>query len=180
MSLDAADLPVTNSQKKPGANGQIPDTIQVVEFLLGNEHYAINLFEVREVVEYTAITRLPDTPQFIRGIIDLRGEITTILDLGERLNISAKGQNPERESGRIIVLDEKLTGAKTGILVDDVLSVSTFDRTDVDGTSAGIYNEDSAIMGIIRKKVRSHDREITDLIIWIGLGRILNEAKIGG
>ena len=60
---------------------KLSDNILVVEFLLGDEHFAIDLFEVREVVEYTRITHLPDTPPHIRDIIDLRGEITTIIDL---------------------------------------------------------------------------------------------------
>src|SRR5208337_4325884 len=62
-------------------------SLQVVEFLLGRERYAVDLFDVREVVEYTSITKLPNTPSYMKGIIDLRGEITTIIDLKERLCI---------------------------------------------------------------------------------------------
>ena len=60
---------------------KLSDNIQVVEFLLGDEHFAVDLFEAREVVDYTRITHLPDTPPHIRDIIDVRGEITTIIDL---------------------------------------------------------------------------------------------------
>ncbi len=71
-----------------GAGAQkFSDNIQVVEFLLEDEHFAIDLFEVREVVEYTRITHLPDTPPHIRGIIDLRGEITTIIDPKKLIHI---------------------------------------------------------------------------------------------
>src|SRR5512137_166523 len=118
--------------------------LQVVEFLLGKEHYAVDLFDVREVVEYTTITQLPNTPSYMKGIIDLRGEITTIIDLKERLNIVEKSDQPI-ENSRIIVLDEKITNAKTGILVDDVLAVSTFERGDIDNTSASGGREDAAI-----------------------------------
>ena len=68
-----------------------------MEFLLGKEHYAVDLFDVREVVEYTSITKLPNTPSYMKGIIDLRGEITTIIDLKERLNILEKSDLPDRE-----------------------------------------------------------------------------------
>ncbi|MFA5331260.1 MAG: chemotaxis protein CheW [Methanoregula sp.] len=177
MSLDAAVCAegIAPTQKDP--RGQIPEIIQVVEFLLSKEHYAINLFDVREVVEYTTITRLPDTPPFIRGIIDLRGEITTIVNLGQRLGVSPAGSPSELEGGRIIVLDEKITGTKTGILVDDVLSVSTFSQSDIDCSSVGVYNDDEAITGIIRKKVRIHDREISELLIWICISRVLNDCR---
>jgi purine-binding chemotaxis protein CheW len=150
--------------------------LQVVEFLLGKEHYAIDLFDVREVVEYTSITQLPNTASYMKGIIDLRGEITTIIDLKERLNIMEKSEQPI-ENSRIIVLDEKITRAKTGILVDDVLAVSTFERGEIDNTSASGGREDAAINGIIKKKVKDKDHDKNELIIWIDIRHLL--ADIG-
>src|SRR5271157_968401 len=67
-------------------------SIQIVEFILGKERFAIDLFDVKEVVEYTTITKLPNVPAYVKGIIDLRGEITTIIDLKHRLNITESGQ----------------------------------------------------------------------------------------
>ncbi len=150
--------------------------LQVVEFLLGKEHYAVDLFDVREVVEYTTITKLPNTASYMKGIIDLRGEITTIIDLKERLNIHDTSEIPV-ESSRIIVLDEKITRAKTGILVDDVLAVSTFEHGDIDSTSASGAKEDAAILGIIKKKIREKEQERNELIIWIDIRHLL--ADIG-
>ena len=89
--------------------------IQVVEFVLGNEHFAIDLFDVREVVEYTNITKLPNSPPYIKGIIDLRGEITTIIDLKQRLDVKDL-QRMEEQNSRIIVLDENITQSKIGII----------------------------------------------------------------
>lgn len=148
--------------------------LQVVEFLLGKEHYAVDLFDVREVVEYTSITQLPNTPSYMKGIIDLRGEITTIIDLKERLNILEKSSQPI-ENSRIIVLDEKLTRAKTGILVDDVLAVSTFEHGDIDSTSASGAKEDAAILGIIKKRLKEKDQERNELIIWIDIRHLLED-----
>jgi purine-binding chemotaxis protein CheW len=152
--------------------------LQVVEFLLGKEHYAVDLFDVREVVEYTSITQLPNTPSYMKGIIDLRGEITTIIDLKERLNILEKSELPV-ESSRIIVLDEKITKAKTGILVDDVLAVSTFERNDIDSTSASGAREDAAILGIIKKKIKEKEHERNELIIWIDIRHLLKDIGEG-
>jgi purine-binding chemotaxis protein CheW len=150
------------------------DTIQVVEFLLGDEHFALDLFEVREVVEYTRITHLPDTPSHIRGIIDLRGEITTIIDLKQQLHIHTTNQVDE-SSSRIIVLDDRITKSKIGIMVDDVLSVSTFSRSEVD-TTATTVGERNNIIGIIRKKIHIKDKEVNDLIIWIDVQRLLKDV----
>jgi len=168
----------TGESVEPKNDGHQSGKLQVVEFLLGKEHYAVDLFDVREVVEYTSITKLPNTPSYMRGIIDLRGEITTIIDLKERLNILEKSDLPE-ESSRIIVLDEKLTKAKTGIMVDDVLAVSTFERRDIDSTSASGAREDAAILGIIKKKIKEKDHERHELIIWIDIRHLLHDIGEG-
>ncbi len=76
-------------------------SIQIVEFVLGTELFAIDLFDVKEVVEYTTITKLPNVAAYVKGIIDLRGEITTIIDLKHRLNIT-DGRQVAAESSRII------------------------------------------------------------------------------
>ncbi|HNX18354.1 MAG TPA: chemotaxis protein CheW [Methanoregula sp.] len=149
-------------------------SIQVVIFALGEEQFAIDLFDVKEVVEYTTITKLPNVPEYIRGIIDLRGEITTIVDLKQRLNITA-GNAVTMETSRIIVLDENITRSKIGILVDDVTSVSTFEGGQVDYTSASVSKEDTAIIGIIKKKVKIKDKEANELIIWIDIRKLLND-----
>jgi purine-binding chemotaxis protein CheW len=153
---------------------QTNEKIQVVEFRLGNEHFAIDLFDVKEVVEFTTITKLPNVPSYIRGIIDLRGEITTIIDLKQRLNITEGGTGIV-ETSRIIVLDDKITRSKIGILVDDVTSVSTFEGDQVDRTSASVTKEETAIIGIIKRKVKVKDKEINELIIWIDIKQLLSD-----
>jgi len=151
-----------------------PSTIQIVEFVLGSERFAIDLFDVKEVVEYTTITKLPHVPAYVRGIIDLRGEITMIIDLKHRLNITEESST-SLESSRIIVLDDKITRSKTGILVDDVTSVSTFEGDQVDYTSASVNKEATSIIGIIKRKARVNDKEINELIIWIDIRQLLGD-----
>ncbi|MDD1701729.1 MAG: chemotaxis protein CheW [Methanoregula sp.] len=152
-------------------------SVQVVEFVLGKEHFAIDLFDVKEVVEFTTITKLPNTPQYIKGIIDLRGEITTIVDLKQRLNILEESSVDETNK-RIIVLDEKITKSKVGIMVDDVSSVSTFETNQVDHTTATGENEDTSILGIIKKQVHVKNKAINELIIWIDIKPLLNDIQM--
>ncbi|MDD1728936.1 MAG: chemotaxis protein CheW [Methanospirillum sp.] len=152
---------------RPGHETNTEESFQIVEFLLGQDHYAINLFDVKEIVEYARITRLPNSPPYIKGIIDLRGEITTIIDLKQQLAITAESATSE-ENSRIIVLDDRLTSSKTGIMVDDVLTVSTCysDQVDVTATSG---DDGSHIMGIIKKQTRDKEKEVTQLIIWLDI-----------
>jgi|SRR5271157_1714139 len=151
--------------------------IQIVEFILGDEHFAMDLFDVKEVVEYTTITKLPNIRPYIRGIIDLRGEITTIIDLKQRLNIN-ETSGGIKENSRIIVLDEKITNAKIGILVDDVTSVSTFSDDQVDRSSALIAKKDTAINGIIKRKLTDKDKKSNQLIIWIDIKQLLSDIEV--
>ena len=172
MSAKASE-PVA-AAKGPATTERMNETIQVVEFALGNEHFAIDLFDVKEVVEYTTITKLPNVPAYVKGIIDLRGEITMIVDLKHRLNITEEG-GQSIESSRIIVLDDKVAKSKIGILVDDVTSVSTFEGNQVDYTSASVSKEETSIIGIMKRKVKVKDKEINELIIWIDIKQLLGD-----
>jgi purine-binding chemotaxis protein CheW len=94
---------------------KMPISIHVVEFILGSEHFAIDLFDVKEVVEYAMIPKLPNVPAYVRGIIDLRGEITMIIDRKHRLNVTEESSK-SLESLRIVVLDDKLAQPKNSRL----------------------------------------------------------------
>ena len=177
MAAKADDIP-SDTRSITGPQRKDARSIQVVEFVLGDEHFAIDLFDVREVVEYTSITQLPNVPKYLKGIIDLRGEITTIIDLKLRLNIEEK-TGFTSESSRIMVLDDKIAKSKIGILVDDVTSVSTFEAGQVDYTSASLSKEDTAIIGIIKRKVKVKDKEKNELIIWIDIKQLLADINIG-
>lgn len=178
MSAKAGEPVAAIKNSQNSGKEQNLESIQVVEFVLGNEHFAIDLFDVKEVVEYTTITKLPNVPSYVRGIIDLRGEITMIIDLKHRLNISEKNAK-SLESSRIIVLDDKIAKSKIGILVDDVTSVSTFEGEQVDHTSASISKEETSIIGIIKRKVKVKDKEINELIIWINIRQLLTGIDSG-
>ncbi len=162
--------------------GPAGETIQVVEFLMGNDHYAINLFDVREVVDSTQITALPDYPTHIRGVIDLRGEITTIVDMKEtlRLPIGSTQHGAGNRTSRIIVLDEAISRSKTGLLVDEVLSVSTYLKDIVDTTRRLNDGKGSHIAGIIRRKNRVKEHDKTNLIIWLDIRAILDSMGLAG
>lgn len=159
------------SQDKSSA---IVDEVQVVEFILGEDKFAINLFDVREIVESFRITPLPHSASNVKGIIDLRGEITTVIDLKTILNITNKSSIGQIDS-RFIVLDESVTNVKTGILVDDVTSVLTIPVSDIDQTSQNA-NERTYILGIIKKSAVDKDLARKELVIWLDIKDLLKGA----
>lgn len=166
LPMATADLP-RSAPEEAGIT-----EVQVLEFVLGREHFAIDLFDVREVVEYTPITPLPNMDPSIRGIIDLRGEITTIIDLSERLNLGSQSTVPLEER-RLIVLDDTILSYKVGILVDEVLAVSTFDTAQIDRTMTLTNQNETHILGIIRKPVAHGERERNELLIWIDIRQMI-------
>lgn len=166
--------PGTNTPRETGKN---EGYVKVVEFLLGGDLYAIDLFDVKEVVVYTEISKIPNVPSYVRGIISLRREITLVIDIRELLHISS-GPAQKVEKSRFIVLDEKNTKKKMGILVDKVLAVSTIPRDDIDTETTSMKEgHTSYAKGVIRKRIRTGDKETDQLVIWIDIRKMIGDIE---
>lgn len=94
------------------------ESLEVIQFLLAYEHYAIETSFVREVFPLTEFTRLPGTPPFVLGIVNVRGEIVSVVDIRKFFDLPEKGLT---NLNRLIVLE----GADMvfGVLADQVLGV---------------------------------------------------------
>ncbi|WP_373838152.1 chemotaxis protein CheW [Methanospirillum sp.] len=143
------------------------DSHQFVEFALGHEFFAVNLFHTREVITPTDITPLPNSPDYITGIMDLRGLITTIVDLKKMMNITDEYEG--KKKSRIIILDHNISRKPVGILVDDVSSVSTIAATDIDNNAKGETDRGRNIIGVIRQKGKDGAQGRDKLILWLDI-----------
>lgn len=152
------------------------DEVQVVEFIIGEDKFAVNLFDVREIVEASKITPLPHAPSHIRGIIDLRGEITTIIDLRQLLQITAAKDTATADL-RFIVMDDTVTKQKTGIVVDEVTSVLTVPVTDIDQATRGGAEDGGHILGVIKKEVGEKGESRKELVIWIDVRELISNME---
>ena len=63
------------------ATADIAQPSQYLTFTLDNDEFAVDIFKVREVLEFTSVTRVPRTPEFMRGVINLRGKVVPVIDL---------------------------------------------------------------------------------------------------
>jgi purine-binding chemotaxis protein CheW len=147
----------------------------LVEFELSGERYALDIYLAREIVEMMPITPIPRAPPYISGIINLRGEITSILSLNHLLSLPP---NDEMENRKIIVLTtETAGGSNVGIIVDDVHSVIQVSEDDVEQVGDGISSDiGSFVKGII--KVGSDDNEKKQgLVIWVDMLRLLKDLE---
>lgn len=103
---------------------------QFVVFKLDQEEYGIDIKRVIEIVEPTAITRVPHAPGFVKGVINLRGEIIPVMGLRERFNLPPVKQTDET---RIIIF--KVNEASIGAIVDAVAEVIHFSSDAIEGVS---------------------------------------------
>ena len=101
------------------------DVIQMVGFILAGELFGVDILMVQEIIKESQVTGIPDSPDFIEGVINLRGNIIPIIDLRKRLNLSAPDE--ERPSGTwtiILNIGERVTG----FIVDQVTRVIKIPR----------------------------------------------------
>jgi len=147
-------------------------TIDVVEFELGGERYALDINLAREIVEMMPITPIPRAPPFISGVINLRGEITNIMNLYTLLGLPEK---EIRENQKIIVLvPSAAQGNNVGIIVDDVSSVRQVPESDIEHIGSGISTEFSQfVKGIIKVTGDDEEKKGKDLIIWLDMEKVI-------
>ncbi len=151
-------------------------TIDVVEFQLGREHYALDIQLAREIVEMMPITRLPRSPAYIAGIINLRGEITHIINLNVLLGLY--GEEAVENRKIVVLVPEAAGGSNVGIIVDEVSSVRQVGEGDFDpmedSDSSATYVKGIIKLGV-EEEADGRDADRTNLIIWLDLQRLLQE-----
>ena len=96
------------------------DTIQMVGFKLEGELFGVDILMVQEIIKQVPIKAIPDAPDFIAGVINLRGRIIPVIDLRKRLNLKAAHQVPAQDAWTLIL---NAAGRVTGFIVDQVTRV---------------------------------------------------------
>ena len=105
----------------------INDELKLIIFKLGREEYGMDILRVQEIKRMMGITRVPSTPTFIRGVINLRGSVLPVIDLRTRLGLA---ENDLTEAARIIVV--LVNDGIVGFIVDEVVEVTTIYTQDVE------------------------------------------------
>lgn len=118
---------------------------QLVVFKLWEQNYAIDIATVHEIILMEHITRVPRTPSFLKGVINLRGKIIPVIDMRKRFNLD---QSTEiTEDTRIVIVEA--SGSIVGMIVDQVTEVIHLSQTNIEpmpAASAGF--DDSFIRGV--------------------------------
>lgn len=108
----------TNALVKTDGTTQRDELIQLVSFMLADEEYGVEVLKVREIIRMPTITKMPNAPQHVEGIINLRGKVIPIISMRKRFGLM---ESENSSHTRIIIMD--VAGALTGFIVDAVSEV---------------------------------------------------------
>ncbi|MEM7681845.1 MAG: chemotaxis protein CheW [Planctomycetota bacterium] len=159
----------SDTEHTAGAEGEL---LQLVSFVVGTEEYAIPILSVQEINRMMQITRVPQSPAFVEGVINLRGKIIPVVDLRKRFGMPAKEATGDE---RIVVVEVSAeSGTRVlGFTVDRVNEVLRVPSDIVDPTPAMATGADSDYVQGVGKL---DDR----LLILLNLEKLFNDVELAG
>lgn len=141
------------------------EVLQWVTFKLEQETYGINVMQVQEVLRYTEIAPVPGAPDYVLGIINLRGNVVTVIDTRSRFGLAAAEIT---DNTRIVIIEaEKQV---IGILVDSVAEVVYLKVSEID-VAPNVGNEESA------KFIQGVSNREGELLILVDLNKLLSDDE---
>ncbi len=139
--------------------------LQWVTYQLEDEFYGINVMQVQEVLRLIEIAPVPGAPSYVLGIINVRGNVVTVIDTRARFGLSTK--EPD-ESSRIVIVE--VSGHVIGMLVDSVAEVVYLRQSEID-TAPNISDDSSRfIQGVCNREKY--------LLILVDVNKLLNDEEI--
>ena len=146
--------------------------LQFVVFKLGKEEYGVNIMQVQEIGHYSEPVKVPNTPEFVEGIMNLRDNVIPVISLRKRFNIPEENLNgPERdlnENRRTIIIN--LGDRQIAFIVDDASEMLTLDE-------ASIQETPDIIAGVDRKYISGIGKKGNRLIIMLDLNFLFDEQE---
>ena len=140
--------------------------VQLVSFLLGEEEFGADILMVQEIIRMQPITRVPNAPHFVEGVINLRGKVIPIIDLRKRLNI---GETKDSRKVRIIVVD--VEGKITGFIVDAVSQVLRIPKSTIEPAPSIV------VAGIETEYITGVSKLDDKLLILLDFSKILTKRE---
>lgn len=148
-------------------NQQAVKTQQIVVFKLGQEEYGLSIDQIKEVVITPNITRMPQTPPYVKGVANIRGNVIAMLDLEEKFGLSRSAEAAIKGNNYTLVIESD--EYKMGILVREVPNTLSISSANIEGSifTGDQQNEQAYITGIVKLDKR--------LVIMIDIFKVINE-----
>lgn len=105
-----------DSLAQEGVEDEVDDLFGMLLFRLGEEWYAVRVHDVREIYQEYSVTTIPCVPAFIRGVVNIRGEIISVTDIAALMRLSAPGSH-DSEAPAIVIQNSECT---TAMIVDEI------------------------------------------------------------
>ncbi len=146
------------------ASAQDP-VIQWVTFRLDNEKYGIKVMQVQEVLRMTEIAPVPGAPDYVLGIINLRGNVVTVIDLRRRFGLLEAEAD---DATRIVIIEAE--NNVVGVLVDSVAEVADIRASEID-TAPNVGNDESS------KYIQGVSTQEDELLILVDVNKLLTDEE---
>jgi purine-binding chemotaxis protein CheW len=150
-----------------GAQVNAQNTLQLIAFSIGEQTYGVEITTVREIRAWNGATPLPNTREYVRGVINLRGTIVPIFDLRARF-----GEGPTSPTKNHVVVVMSVGDKWVGILVDAVSDILTVSKDEIHNVPEGNSIDTELLNGIV-----THESRMVGLI---DLHAVVSGAKMDG
>jgi purine-binding chemotaxis protein CheW len=154
---------MSEKRARASANDPNDEVLQWVTYRLDEETYGINVMQVQEVLRYTEIAPVPGAPSYVMGIINLRGNVVTVIDTRARFGLPP---SEITDSSRIVIIESDQH--VVGILVDSVAEVVYLRSSDID-SAPNVGTEESA------KFIQGVSNRDNELLILVDLNKLLSD-----
>ena len=159
-------MPDRNESKTVDTAAAIARRRKALAFTLQGQEYAVDIHQATEVLDVLAVTRIPHMPDFVKGAMNLRGEILTVLDLRPFCGLrTVRRMDP----AKVIVTD--ITGLAVGILVDGVKGTLEVSPDEIQPPLSTLNEETK---GHVVGQVRLKDR----VVVWLDFQSILQSERV--
>ncbi len=142
--------------------------MQLVGFKIGKEQFGVDILMVQEIIRSAPITAVPNSPEFIEGVINLRGSIIPVIELRKRLNL----YKPSEHHGKDWILIVDVDGRVTGFIVDSVTKVLKIRRDSIEPPP------DIVVAGLKSQYIHGVCEIGKGLLILLDFSRILQVEEI--
>lgn len=157
------ELAISDSHQK-NQESSSDELLQLVTLTLGEEEYAVDILKVQEINRMKEITRVPNAPAYVEGVINLRGKVIPVVNLRAKFGLMEKEKD---DRSRIMIMD--IQGITMGLMVDSVSEVLRIPTSIVEPTPPMASNISSEfIRGIAKLEER--------LIILLDMDRLLGKT----
>ena len=141
---------IINNQQKPVEDElNLDDVVQLVGFIVGEEEYTVPILSIQEIIKPISWTRVPQTPDYVLGVFNLRGNVIPLIDLRRRFGLPAKKHTDETRFIVMLNNDEI-----AGFVIDNLTEAIRLNKKDIDPAPESMLEEKSLIEGVGKQKDR--------------------------